>query len=210
MEFSEKQLQIIRATEKLFAEKGYEGTSVRDIAQVAGVNVAMISYYFGSKEKLLGAIFNHRISLSRLQLETSLLDQQLTSAQKIEALIDNYVEKILKNPHYHRITLPLDKAKEMKDIAKLIHETKLQNLELVKKIVSEGKRRREFAKGIDVSMLMVTMLGTATHMINNIEFYRIMYGLEEQTEEEVHHHLKKKLTTHLKQVFKSLVKYEAE
>jgi AcrR family transcriptional regulator len=37
--------------EELIAKKGYEGTSVRDICSKANINVAMISYYFGSKEK---------------------------------------------------------------------------------------------------------------------------------------------------------------
>ncbi|HNO01068.1 MAG TPA: TetR family transcriptional regulator, partial [Chitinophagaceae bacterium] len=43
----------MKKAEKLFAEKGYNGTSVRDIAEKAGINLAMVSYYFGSKEKLL-------------------------------------------------------------------------------------------------------------------------------------------------------------
>ena len=60
MEYSEKQVQIMEAAEKLFAEKGFNGTSVRDIAETADVNLAMISYYFGSKDKLLEAMFTYR------------------------------------------------------------------------------------------------------------------------------------------------------
>ena len=48
----DKRDQILEAAEELFAQKGFEGTSVRDLAKKAKVNVAMISYYFGSKEKL--------------------------------------------------------------------------------------------------------------------------------------------------------------
>ncbi len=44
--------RIVEVASKLFAEKSYEGASVRDIASHCGVNVAMISYYFGSKEGL--------------------------------------------------------------------------------------------------------------------------------------------------------------
>lgn len=44
---------IIREAELLFARKGYEGTSVREITQAAGVNLAAVNYHFGSKEKLL-------------------------------------------------------------------------------------------------------------------------------------------------------------
>jgi AcrR family transcriptional regulator len=44
--------RLIDAAIKLFAEKGYEGTSVRDLATAAGVNVAAVSYHFGSKDAL--------------------------------------------------------------------------------------------------------------------------------------------------------------
>ncbi len=70
MSYSEKQLQIIRTAEKLFACKGYDGTSVRDIAEEAGVNVAMISYYFGSKEKLMQALFHQRMEKVRTKIES--------------------------------------------------------------------------------------------------------------------------------------------
>ena len=53
---SDKREHILIEAEKLFGERGFDGTSVRDIAQSAGVNLAMISYYFGSKEKLLEAL----------------------------------------------------------------------------------------------------------------------------------------------------------
>jgi len=46
-EFNEKQIQILQVTEKLFAEKGFDGTSIRDIAKQANINIAMVSYYFG-------------------------------------------------------------------------------------------------------------------------------------------------------------------
>ena len=44
--------RLIEAAMELFAEKGYEGTSVRDLAMAAGVNVAAVSYHFGSKDAL--------------------------------------------------------------------------------------------------------------------------------------------------------------
>src|SRR5882762_8534622 len=44
--------RLIDAAMELFAEKGYEGASVRDLAAAAGVNVAAVSYHFGSKDAL--------------------------------------------------------------------------------------------------------------------------------------------------------------
>ena len=60
----DKREHILTVAEELFGEKGFDGTSVRDIAQRAGVNLAMISYYFGSKEKLLESLIEFRMNYS--------------------------------------------------------------------------------------------------------------------------------------------------
>ena len=52
--------RIFLAAERLFAERGFDGVSVRDIVQAAGVNLAAVSYYFGSKSELLLAVFRTR------------------------------------------------------------------------------------------------------------------------------------------------------
>jgi len=49
--------RIFLAAERLFAERGFDGVSVRDIVEAAAVNLAAISYYFGSKSELLLAVF---------------------------------------------------------------------------------------------------------------------------------------------------------
>lgn len=45
--------KILKAATKVFTEKGYAGTRTRDIAEEAGINLALLNYYFRSKEKLL-------------------------------------------------------------------------------------------------------------------------------------------------------------
>lgn len=52
--------QILDAAEHLFAERGFRGTSVRAITELAGVNLAAVGYHFGSKAKLLAAVA-HRV-----------------------------------------------------------------------------------------------------------------------------------------------------
>ena len=44
--------KILNSAIKLFATNGFDGTSIRDICKDAGVNVCMISYYFGGKKDL--------------------------------------------------------------------------------------------------------------------------------------------------------------
>ena len=69
----------METAEILFAEKGFNGTSVRDIAEKAHVNLAMISYYFGSKDKLLESLFDYRGEHLKLKLESMIQDKALGS-----------------------------------------------------------------------------------------------------------------------------------
>jgi TetR/AcrR family transcriptional regulator, upper aerobic nicotinate degradation pathway regulator len=60
----EVKLRIQQAAKRLFAKQGYAGTSVRQICEEAGANVALVSYYFGGKEKLLLSIFEQFFQIS--------------------------------------------------------------------------------------------------------------------------------------------------
>jgi len=57
--------RILQAAADLFAEDGYKATSVRRICEAARVNVAMVNYYFHSKEELHLAAFDHARALAR-------------------------------------------------------------------------------------------------------------------------------------------------
>lgn len=57
---SGKKLQLIDAAEHAFADFGFEGASLRDIVRAAGANLAAVSYYFGSKDGLIGAVIKRR------------------------------------------------------------------------------------------------------------------------------------------------------
>ena len=51
---------ILEVAERMFAERGFASVSIRDLTAEAGVNIASINYYFGSKDKLLYELFKRR------------------------------------------------------------------------------------------------------------------------------------------------------
>jgi len=51
--------KILAAAKELFAQKGFDGTSTREIVNAAGVNISLISYHFGGKENLFFSMFDH-------------------------------------------------------------------------------------------------------------------------------------------------------
>lgn len=65
--------KIKKTATKLFAQKGYAGTSIREISRLAGVNVAMISYFWGGKKELYQAIIDNIVE-NQTKYATSALD----------------------------------------------------------------------------------------------------------------------------------------
>ena len=53
--------RLLDAAEGLFCERGFKGTSIRDIAASAGCNIASVNYYFGSKEKLYEEVWRRHL-----------------------------------------------------------------------------------------------------------------------------------------------------
>jgi len=89
--------KIKNAARKIFLEQGYEGAKIRQIADEAGVNLAMVNYYFRSKELLFKSIYidTFREFLGRMVM---MLNEQTPLEVKIWKIIDRYTDFILENP----------------------------------------------------------------------------------------------------------------
>ena len=208
MEYNGKQVQIMETAEILFAEKGFNGTSVRDIAEKANVNLAMVSYYFGSKDKLLEALFNYRGEYLKLKLENIIEDKKLNSLEKINLLIDHYVDKVMSQQCFSRIMVREQVLNHTGITAELIFQMKKRNQELITRLIHQGQKKGEFKKNIDIPLMMVTMIGTGNNMVATQHYYRQINNLQSMSEEEFQKHIKKKLSQHLKKIFKAILTNE--
>ena len=77
--------KILAAARKVFIAKGMAGARMQDIADEAGINKALLHYYFRSKEKLFETIFKE-LSLQFLPRINSLFESELSLFEKIEIL----------------------------------------------------------------------------------------------------------------------------
>lgn len=207
--FNDKQLQIMGTAEDLFAQKGFDGTSVRDIAEAAGVNIAMISYYFGSKDKLMQALFETRTANVRMRVESLLKDDRLDPLEKVYVLIDDYVERAFKNQQFYKIMICEQVMEKQSLVTDLMKELKLKNAETISLLLQNGEEKGMFRKGADVVLLMQTMIGTISHAFINKEFYRTFHQLQHLDETTFQQTLKQKISDHIKYIFKALLTYEA-
>lgn len=200
VEKSDKRVQILAAAEELFAEKGFDGASVRDIAQRASVNLAMISYYFGSKEKLLEALIEDRAGYTFGILTELGKNTALTPWDKIDRLVEFYVDKVMNNYRFHCImTQQYNNATRSADIKKLIANIKLKNYEQIGQIIREGQEKKMFRQ-VDTVFMMASMMGTLTHVVNSMNLYCQLLNIDDTDEAACRQELSSRLKTHLKQL----------
>jgi len=209
MIITEKHSQILLQAEELFASKGYEATTVRDIAEAAGVNLAMISYYFGSKEKLLEALFKERMTAARHKVEAIVKNDSLEPFQKMEIVIDEYVKKVSDKQSFHKILLSEQVINKNTVVLKLLKELKMDYARLLGDVITEGQRRKIFKKDIDVILLQTTMAGTVLNMLISKENYREFNNLKKLSDAAFEELLYNNLRKHLKQIFKAILGYES-
>lgn len=209
MEYSEKKKQIISTAEQLFSSKGYDGTSVRDIADEAGVNIAMISYYFGSKEKLMEALFEQRTTNIKLKVESLLHDEKTSPFEKVLLLAQDYINRVHDKKQFFKIMICEQVINKNPVIIHLIHDLKKRNVEEFAKLITDGQQKGAFRKDVDVSLLMQTLVGVVTQVMLSVDYYREYNDLKNISDNELNEHMKQKLTKHIKVVFKSLLSHEA-
>jgi AcrR family transcriptional regulator len=198
----DKRIQILAVAEQLFAENGFDGTSVRDIAQLANVNLAMISYYFGSKEKLLEALIEDRAGYTLGILEELNKNQTLTPWDKIDRLLEFYVDKIFNNYHFHCIMSQQYNSSRSTEIKELIINIKLRNLEQIKQVIADGQKKKVFRK-VDIELTMASVFGTLTQVINSRTLYCRLLKIDETDEASFRKKIAPRLKTHLKQMLRA-------
>ena len=90
--------KIKEAARKLFTEKGFAAVKTRDIAAEAGINLALLNYYFRSKQKLFDIIMAENFEQFIQQLIPVLADENLSLDEIMEQVTTSYIEMLRNNP----------------------------------------------------------------------------------------------------------------
>ncbi|WKS95581.1 TetR/AcrR family transcriptional regulator [Riemerella columbina] len=168
--FTEKQINILNAAEALIAEKGFDATSVREIAKNAKVNVAMISYYFGSKEKMMVALYRYRVEKTReiFSLFTQTIAKSAPPVQ-ISEMITFIVRHILKFSYFHGfVTQEMQFNSNLAVFLKDFYDLCIHRL---KEAIEQGVITGDFKKMAKPEEMLASLIGTIVFTIRNQFFY---------------------------------------
>lgn len=89
--------KILKAAQKIFTHKGMYGARMQEIADEAGINKALLHYYFRNKELLFRKIFESAFR-EMVSGVAHLINSDKPLFDKIKLIIDLYMEELLKNP----------------------------------------------------------------------------------------------------------------
>ncbi len=123
--------RILEAARKVFVEKGMAGARMQDIANEAGINKALLHYYFTSKDMLFEQIFSNT-SKTFIPHVNELLQSDIPLFEKIEHICADYISMVMRNPF-----MPLF----------LINEVNKQSSDFLKRMW--GKQKPDLSKFIE-------------------------------------------------------------
>ena len=200
-----KNIRILQVAEKLFAEKGFDGTSIRDIASEAGANVSMISYYFGSKENLMKEIIRQKIDHTVQSLDAVMADTATTPVEKIEAFVDRFVNYKLDYPQFTHILMSEQLLKHNPEFAALMLELRLSLARHLETLLSAAARKGQIRKNVDVVLLISTLIGTVNNLIANRGFYKSYHQISGKKENRFDADYNRLILDHAKTLIKNLI-----
>jgi AcrR family transcriptional regulator len=157
--------KILTAAEELFAGRGFAGAAVRDIAAGAGVNPAMIHYYFGNKEGLYRAVLETAAAKVRSLIVESTASGD-SARERLTRFVSSYADYVLSHPTLSRILYRemLAGGKHLRAVAQKYASA---NYRLAREAIAEGIRSGEL-RGIDADLAPISLMG----MVLIFQFFR--------------------------------------
>ncbi len=144
--------KIIRAADKIFTQKGYAATRTREIAEEAGTNLALLNYYFVSKQNLFRNVVKQKLKMLLNAIDPIASDKTIPVVEKVRKISEKYTQLMLENEE-----LPLFILNEWSAnknlFTDLIRETRQHAEPVIRKQLSEN--------GMDITVedLIVNTLG---------------------------------------------------
>lgn len=171
--------QILDAAYDIFMQKGINGAAIKEIADKAGVNKAMIYYYFDSKEDLFIEVFRQAVEESGLKT-VAILEGNAPLFEKIHLYIDTFINDLIEQPHIPGFVMSeLNRYPELlTDI--FLHEMKYDPSKLNEQL-NEAADRYEIAR-IDSRQLLANIISLCLGPVINKKYYSGILDIGTQEE----------------------------
>jgi AcrR family transcriptional regulator len=201
---SDKKFAILDAAEDLIAVNGYRSTTTRMIAEEAGVNVAMLAYYFGSKEQLLKELIDRHTANVKALLE-QIISQEEHPVTKFRKFLFAFVDYSFEKPKPVIIAIrEIGLLNQRPEILRDLQRTMLEVHGMFIGVLAEAKKSG-YLRNIDTELCVLTFSSTVESFLVNMFMFEKGFpflGIEKTTAEAMKKRLKEHLATLLDQMTK--------
>ncbi len=174
--------KILDAAENLFAQKGYSGASVKNIADQAGVTGAMIHYFFKSKEALYNAVLE-RVANELYEMGMHIISTQKPALERLELYIDSFYDYAEKHPNFACLTRMAVGAGDCVNTGRIIEEKFRPLFDLGERFIAKGVKDGLF-KPINPKHLVSTFYSVFVSSFADAEVLSAMSGINFDTPKE--------------------------
>jgi TetR/AcrR family transcriptional regulator len=199
----DKKDHILDVAERIFAEMGYDGASTRMISGEAAVNMAMLNYYFGSKEGLFLAVIERKITSFQNILQSLGSAENTSSWEKIEAYIEIYGERVVNNNCFQKLLYQELTMNRRTELAEKIRNILMKSVSELFRILQEGIDIGEFHKDTDMQMVVATLYGTKNFILNTPLMSSTMLGYDITDDNILEETFKPRIKKYLKNLLKA-------
>jgi AcrR family transcriptional regulator len=162
----ERRLQLLAVAVSIFSERGFRGTTTKEIAQAAGVSEAMVFRHFASKEELYAAILDHKACSGGSFDPAQLVIDSKDDRAVFERLALGALQHHERDPHFQRLLLHA--ALEKHDLTQMFFEKFVHRVyEYLGSYIRERQRDGAFIE-IDPAIVVRAFIGMVMHhSLNN-------------------------------------------
>ena len=168
---------LIDAAHQVMAEQGYPRVTLRQVADRAGVQPALVSYYFGSKQGLLRAVIE-RVSQQMHGTLHAAASSDQPADQAIRSLTHAVLEALMAAPYGPRLMVEQVLFGDEEVVDDYVDSFARPNLEDIRALLREGEARGEL-RPVEVKFLTPVLMGACAFFFLGMPIHRRLFGFDQ-------------------------------
>ena len=192
--------QMLEAATKLFAQRGFSGVSVKELAEAAAVNIASISYHFGGKEKLYMAVMEQQFAAIE-EILRPLKQTDISAVESIHLIGELSLQVHKKCPYFNRLMLSENVNPNTFYLDEMAKEAK-NFRELTCNILQRGVESGELRDDFDIRVAALGVVSLTQFYFNDLDFSNVFLEME-NGENQAEYYIKNAIELFLRSVVKA-------
>lgn len=174
----DSQRQIVDAARDVFQRKGFDGARMQDIADSAGINKALLHYYFKNKDSLFEAVFQE--ALGKLMGPVlAVLGSDASVESKVATLVTTYMDGIMSNPHIPAFVLH-ELTRNPQRLAQFVGQQQISGIQVFLNQLEQGMLEGRYRK-MDPRQALIHLLSMIVFPFIARPVISVAFGLDDES-----------------------------